>query len=135
MISVIRRLIILLLFVLQGFAPLLHAHAHLVESEDGVHIHGVTTVIAHAHEHEHESSGLDKMACAQTTFGLHSAIQKKSALETDESLFAFISTADFFQLAVIINQKIGFSPPPTDIKPSLFTLNSAPRAPPVFTYI
>ncbi|NOQ63022.1 MAG: hypothetical protein GQ582_00740 [Methyloprofundus sp.] len=130
MISVIRRLIILLLFILQGFAPLLHAHAHTIGSEEGIHIHGVTTVIAHTHEHE--LSELDNVACAQTTFSLHSAIQKK---ETGESMPAFISTADSFQLAAIINQKIGFSPPPTDLKSLLFTLNSAPRAPPVFTHI
>ena len=60
MILVIRRSIILLLLALQGFAPLVHAHVHIVDSEDGVHIHGVTTAISH----EHQLSALDQFSCS-----------------------------------------------------------------------
>ena len=125
---VIRRFIILLLLVLQGFAPLLHAHVHVMGEDDGVHIHGIATVSAH---HEHELASLDKVVCSNTAFGLHSAIQKKNLLDIDSAEPAdFISTAATLQFAVLIEKQSGLSRPGIVLPRSLFVFNSAPRAPP-----
>ena len=124
MILIVRRFIILLLLVLQGFAPLVHAHVHIVDSGDGVHIHGVTSVTSH----EHQLSALDKFSCSSAAIGMHSAIQKKNSLNAD---ICYANHTDFVQFPQIIKKTVGFSPPRISLKSSLLLSASAPRAPPL----
>ena len=127
MILVIRRFIIFLLLVLQGFAPLVHAHVHIIGSEDGVHIHGITT----ATTHEHELSALDKFSCSNTAIGMHSAIQKKKSLNADlNANTCYLSYTGFVWFPVFIEKTVGFSPPYIALKSSLLLSASAARAPP-----
>ena len=123
MIIVIRRFIILLLLVLQGFAPLVHAHVHMVDSEHGVHIHGITSVTSH----EFQLSALDNFSCVNTAIGMHSAIQKKKHLNADT---CYVSYTDFVQFPVFIEKSVVFFPPGIDLKSALFLSDSTPRAPP-----
>ena len=128
MILVIRRFIIFLLLVLQGFAPLVHAHVHIVDSEDGVHIHGVIS----ATSHEHQLTALDKFSCSNTAIGMHSAIQKKKSLDADlnaDTCYAIYT--DFVQFTEFIEKTVGFSPPGSDLKSLLLLSDFSPRAPPL----
>ena len=128
MILVINRSIILLLLVLQGFAPLVHAHVHIIGSEDGVHIHGITTVTSH----EHELSALDKFSCSNTAIGMYSAIQKKKSLNADLNTdTCYLSYTGFVRIPVFIEKNVGFSPSDIALKSSLLLSTSAPRAPPL----
>ena len=128
MILVIRCSIILLLLVLQGFAPLVHAHVHIIDSEDGVHIHGITTAVSH----EHQLSALDKFSCSSAAIGLHSAIQKKKSLNADlNAETCYLSYTGFVRFPVYIEKTVGFSPPVIALKSSLLLSASAPRAPPL----
>ena len=128
MILLIRRFIISLLLVLQGFSPLVHAHVHIIGSEDGVHIHGITT----ATSHEHELSALDKFSCSNTAIGMHSAITKKKSLNADLNAdTCYLSYTDFVQFPVFIEKTGGFSSPDIALEFSLLLSNSAPRAPPL----
>ena len=124
MILVIRRSIIFLLLVLQGFAPLVHAHVHIINSDDGIHIHGITT----ATSHEHQLSALDEFSCSSAAIGVHSAIQKKKSLNADA---CYASYTDFVQFPEFIEKTVGFSPPDSDLKSSILLSDFAPRAPPV----
>jgi len=128
MILVTRRFIILLLLVLQGFAPLVHAHVHTIGSGEGIHIHGIVS----AGSDGHQLSALDNFSCSDTAIGMHSAIQKKKALSADMN----IETAcpDYINLIwapAFIIKIIGFSPPEISLKSSLLFPASAPRAPPL----
>ena len=129
MILFVRRFIILLLLVLQGFAPLVHAHVHIVDSDDGVHIHGVTSVASH----EHQLSALDKFSCSSAAIGMHSAIQKKNSLNADDLNADSCDTnhTGFVQFPQLIKKTVGFSPPNISLKSSLLLSASAPRAPPL----
>lgn len=127
MILVTRRFIILLLLMLQGFAPFVHAHVHIVGSDDGIHIHGITS----GSSHEHQLSALDEFSCSNTAIGMQSAIAKKKSLSADLSADAcYVGYTDFVQFPVFITKYVGFSPPCIDLKPSLLLSESAPRAPP-----
>lgn len=128
MILVTRRCIILLLLVLQGFAPLVHAHVHTVGGEEGIHVHGITTVASH----EHQLSTLDNFSCSNAAVGVQSAISKKKALQTaPDADTCFVSYADFVQPPVLIAKYIGFSPSGFALQYSLLLSDSAPRAPPL----
>lgn len=128
MILVIRRCLILLLLVLQGFAPLVHAHVHIVGGEEGVHIHGITTVTSHALQF----SSLDNYACSNAAIGMHSAIQKKKsldvALDTDTYI---VSYAELSHSLAILEKYIGFPSTGLALKQPAFLSGSAPRAPPL----
>jgi len=128
MILLIRRSIILLLLVLQGFAPFVHAHVHIVGSDDGIHIHGITSVSSH----EHQLSALDKFSCSNTAIGMQSAIAKKKSLSAALNVDVYyVGYTDFVQFPVFITNYVGFSPPRIDLKSSLLLSESAPRAPPL----
>ena len=127
MILVTRRFIILLLLVLQGFTPLVHAHVHIIGSEEGIHIHGITS----ATSDEHQLSALDSFSCSDTAIGMHSAIQKKKPLYADLNAdTAYSGYIDFIRVPVFIIKTIGFSPPDISLKSSLLLSAFAPRAPP-----
>ena len=129
MILVTRRFIILLLLVLQGFAPLVHAHVHIIDSEEGIHIHGIVSA---AGSDEHQLSALDNFSCADTAIGMHSAIQKKKSLHADLNAdTCYFGYADFDQFSVLMEKTIGFSPPEIHCKSTLLLSVFAPRAPPL----
>lgn len=124
MILIFRRAIILVLFVLQSFAPLVHAHAHIVDCDEGVHIHGIIS----ADNHEHQLSALDLNSCTNTAIAMHSAILKKKLLHAD---ICYINDTGFSQPPVCVAKEIDFLPPGISVKPFLLLSDTIPRAPPV----
>lgn len=128
MILVTRRFIILLLLVLQGFAPLVHAHVHMSDSGEGIHIHGIVSVASDGAQ----LSALDNFSCSDTAIGMHSAIQKKKTLPTDVNVETVCPDyIGLIRASAFIAKVIGFSPPGISLKPSLLLPASAPRAPPL----
>ena len=128
MILLINRFIIVLLLVLQGFAPLVHAHVHVINSDDGVHIHGITT----ASSHEHQFSALENISCSNTAIGMHPAITKKKALSADlDSAACYFGSFDLNQFSVLLENTVGFSPPDLILSSALSLSDSAPRGPPL----
>ncbi len=124
------RLIILLLTLLQGFAPLVHAHVQRDNGQAGIHLEGF------AYTNYENSQTLSKSSeCeAYLVIGLGSAIQQKYLLvgdsATDEPQLYPIP-ADIIKLPVFIEKQVGFSPPVRIDYFQVFSLCSAPRAPPV----
>ena len=128
MILVTRQFIILLLLVLQGFAPLVHAHVHMSDSGEGMHIHGIVS----AASDRAQLSASDNFGCSDTAIGMHSAIQKKKTLSADVNVETVCSDyIDLIRGPAFIAKIIGFSPPETSLKSSLLLPASAPRAPPL----
>lgn len=127
MILVFRRCIILLLLVLQGFSPLVHAHVHVVNGEEDIHIHSLTTVTSH----EHQFSSLDNYICSNVVIEIKSAIQKKNSLDANSNAFsAYAIYTDFSQPSPLKKEYISFSLLRFSLKKLLFLADSEPRASP-----
>lgn len=124
-----RRFIILLLLVLQGFSPLVHAHVQAIDSNDnGIHIDEISRVWYDTGDalsftnSEHIGTAIDMQA----------AITQKKLLLDGELLSAiFIGAKAQFIRFFVINKLIGFSPPIFIVKSSISLSAIAPRAPPV----
>lgn len=124
-----RRFIILLLLVLQGFTPLVHAHVQAMDnSGNGIHIDEISRVWHDAGDallfsnSEHIGTAID----------MHAAItQKKLLLDGELSNILFVDAKLQFIRLSVINKLIGFSPPIVIVKPSVSLSAIAPRAPPI----
>lgn len=80
-----RRSIILLLFLLQGLSPLVHAHAHAHVHADGgeygLHIDGVSVLT----EKNVQFASLESIGHFDVVIGMRSAIQQKKLPISDLS--------------------------------------------------
>jgi len=124
-----RRFIILLLLVLQGFSPLVHAHVQAMDSNDnGIHIDEISRVW-------HDTGDALSFTNSEhigTAIDMQAAITQKKLLLGGELLSAiFIDTKAQFIRFFTINKLIGFSPPVFIVKSSISLSAIAPRAPPV----
>ncbi len=124
-----RRFIILLLLVLQGFSPLVHAHVQAIDSNDsGIHIDEISRVW-------HDTSDALSFTNSEhigTAIDMQSAItQKKLLLDSDLSHILFVDAKPKCICLFVINKLIGFSPPVFIVQPSVSLSAIAPRAPPV----
>jgi len=126
---VFRRFIILLLLVLQGFSPLVHAHVHMIDgNNDGIHIDEISRAWQGA-DHAFSLSSIDH-ACA--AIDMQTAIQQKKLLLDGELLNTFfVDARPKFSHKLIVNKLIGFSPPIFIVQPSVSLSAIAPRAPPI----
>lgn len=124
-----HRFIILLLLVLQGFTPLVHAHVQMTGSVDeGIHIDGISRTW---HE-PGDALSLSTTDHSSRVIDMQAAIQQKKLLLDGELLnpIYFDAGLKFIRL-LSINKLIGFSPPVLFIYPSVSLSAIAPRAPPI----
>jgi hypothetical protein len=125
-----RRSIILLLFVLQGFAPLVHAHVQEDGGEYGLHIYGINL----AAEKIPQFSSIKAKGHSEVTIGLRSAIQHKNLLINDLPISCF---TDYTQYSVCppFKEPLQFSLLVFQNKPSINLSICSPRAPPSTSFI
>ena len=123
-----HRFIILLLLVLQGFSPLVHAHAQEVDNGgSGIHIDEVSRIWQDTGDTLSFRNG-EKVSPA---IDMQAAITQKKLLIDGVLLSAiFIDTKLQFIHFFIINKLIGFSPPIVNVNTPVSLSVIAPRAPP-----
>ena len=123
-----HRVIILLLLVLQGFAPFVHAHVQTTDSvSDGIHIDEISRVW----QESSDAASLSSRDHSSQVIDMQAAIQQKKLLLEGELLNAVFVDAEFkFTQLLCINKLIGFSPPVLLLKPPVSLSVIAPRAPP-----
>lgn len=124
-----RRFIVLLLLLLQGFTPLVHAHVQMMDSvEDGLHIHHADSLVNQADPF----SSLEVCRHSGPIIDMHAAIQQKRLLEGEPVAISFSDYRHDFVLPLRAKIRIGFSPPSiVAIKSSINLSVIAPRAPPI----
>ncbi len=120
-----RRSIILLLFVLQGFAPLVHAHVQEDGGEYGLHIDGIKL----ATEKIPELSSFKAKGHSEVTIGLRSAIQHKNLLISDLPIAGFTDYT-LYSIHPPFKAPLQFSLLVFQNKPSINLSIVSPRAPP-----
>ncbi len=120
------RFIILLLFVLQGFAPLVHAHMRVNNTVSGVHVNGFSS------DNLERLTTVMKNSDDNPAIELGDAIQKKQNLVDDcGSQYLFFDTFYSLKIGLLIkNNTLDFSIPIIYPSHFLFLSTSAPRAPP-----
>lgn len=118
---------IILLLVLQGFTPLVHAHVQMLDSiDEGIHI----DEISRAWHEPDDALLLSAIDHHSAVVDMQTAIQEKKLLLDGKLLNAiFIGTQHHFIRSLIINKLIGFSPPVSIVKPSVSLSVIVPRAP------
>jgi len=125
------RFIILLLLVLQGFAPLVHAHVHVNNNfsiSGVVHINGLSVDNV-----ELNMATIDSVGRQHLAIEIGVAIQKNQSLDGSVDLHEFyIDTAHCCYFSLLLDSSPGFSLA-TKIEPfrSHFLFPSHPRAPPL----
>jgi hypothetical protein len=127
--SLSHRLIVLLLLLLQGFTPLVHAHVGQAEgfnSDNGIHIDG----LGFASAGDSQLSDFDQVGYYPLAIGINSAIQQKQDFDECSESFCFaVIINSVLPFRKHIEKLIGFSPPVIGFY-SFFPSDSAPRAPP-----
>jgi len=124
------QLIICLLTLLQGFAPLVHAHVQSDNGQAGIHLEG----LAYADYDNSQILSKSSECEAHLVIGLGSAIQPKHLLVGDSAADEpqlYPVPADIIKLPVFIKKQVGFSPPARIDYFQVYPISSAPRAPPV----
>ncbi len=124
-----HRMIILLLFVLQGLAPLVHAHVQTDCGESGLHIDGISVLT----EKYSQFTSLKTIGHSDVVLGMRSAIQHKKLLINDYPVKGYRdhSARYFIQALFIEKQLFSSSPPIFQNKLSINLSIIAPRAPPL----
>ncbi len=121
----ILRSIILLLLLLQGFTPLLHAHVLGYGVENGLHVDGIILQI----EKIPQISSFENTYQSNIAISMSGAVQQKNQLLTDLPQLKGLNYKQLVKKAVISKQINFFSPVST--ASSIVELSSiAPRAPP-----
>lgn len=125
----IRRFVVLLLLLLQGFTPLVHAHVQIMDSlEDGLHIHYTDSLV----NQTDLFSAFEACQLSGPIIDMHAAIQQKRLLEGEPVAISFSDYQHNFVLPLRAKKRIGFSPPFIIIIKSYINLSViAPRAPPI----
>jgi len=120
-----HRSIILLLLLLQGFTPLVHAHVSGDGSEYGLHIDGISS----SAEKSPQLSSFDSIGHTDIVIGMPAAVQQKNKLFVEIPSFSHTNHNKLIKPLVIVKPSLFFS--------SIFLQrsvadrsSSAPRAPP-----
>jgi len=121
-----RQITILLLLLLQGLSPLVHAHVQVDDGEYGLHIEGINVQVK---ESPHSSS-IERIGYIESVIGMKSAIQQKNLLKTDRSASQFSYFEQLFFATYVNNKRLFFSFISLSDS-SVILSNSAPRAPPL----
>lgn len=123
------RFIILLLLLLQGFTPLVHAHVQSVESGSGLHLHEFDSYIEkQTYTSVSSLAFIDKSGAV---IDMSAAIKQQTSLidNLDSSCFYFC-VAVFLQQA-FLEKSLDFSPYQAVFTSAIRYSVSAPRAPPL----
>lgn len=126
-----RRSIILLLFLLQGLSPLVHAHVHADGGEYGLHIDGVSVLT----EKNVQFASLESIGHFDVVIGMRSAIQQKKLPISDLSDYGVSNYGQHFTKSHFIEKQTQFWLPVFQKKLSIYLSIIAPRAPPANTPI
>lgn len=123
-----HRTIVLLLLLLQGVSPLVHAHVHADGGESGLHIDGISVLL----EKDSQFTSLKTIGHSDAVMGMRSAIQHKTQLINDLPMSGFIGQYGhhFIQPYLLEKKVLLYSPPPFQNKLSTYLSIIAPRAPP-----
>ncbi len=122
----LHRFIVLLLLLLQGFTPLVHAHVQADNAGYGVHLHDLsryTNKAAHV-------SALELFADSGAVIEMNSAIKANRLIVADVDFAILQCCALFFLQQSFVSKQIVLSPYYQTLKSSIKFSVSAPRAPP-----
>lgn len=124
---VMHRFFIVLLVVLQGLSPLVHAHVQLQGSaQDGIHIHDIAQA---EHQHDQRLSLInDEHSC--TAIGIQSGIQQKKCCSDAGSVGAVFNDLKLEHCSNQDNKVIVTAPYFISIKHTCLLSTISPRAPP-----
>jgi len=120
-----HRSIILLLLLLQGFTPLVHAHVSGDGSEYGLHIDGISSSVGKSSQF----SSFDSIGHTDIVIGMPAAVQQKNKLFVEIPSFSHTNHNKLIKRFVIAKKLFLFSSnslPRSVVDRS----SSAPRAPP-----
>ncbi len=123
-----HTLFLVILFLLQGIAPLAHAHVHQSSADQGIHLEGLFAPAFPGKALSMPSVEPDSM-----TIGIHHSIRQthsltpKDTCNTKSSEFLNAPTPKL-KTAVFIKYQVAFTLPLP--RSTLFRSSSAPRAPP-----
>lgn len=119
--------IILLLLLLQGFTPLVHAHVTGDGSEYGLHIDGISSSV----EKSPQLSSFESISHTDIVIGMPAAVQQKNKLFVELPFFAYVNHNKLIKPLVIENQLLFFSFV-SSLGSDTGQSSSAPRAPPSY---
>jgi len=123
-----HTLFLLILFLLQGIAPLAHAHVHQSSADQGIHLEGLF-----APAFPGKALSTPSVEPNSITIGIHHSIRQthsltpKDTCNTENSEF-LSAPAPKLKTAAFIKYQVAFTPPLP--RPTPFRSSSAPRAPP-----
>lgn len=120
-----RQSIIVLLLVLQGLSPLVHAHVQEDTGEYGLHVDGFQILT----ENNPQISAFDSIAHEDVVIGMRSAIQQKNLLNNMQNTGLDCSGSHYRQ-ADFVEKQLMFCLPELANKRQINLSNIAPRAPP-----
>lgn len=127
---VFRQSIIVLLLLLQGLSPLVHAHVQEDTGENGLHIDGFRVLT----ENGPQLSAFDSIAHADVVIGMRPAIRQKILASDLPNTGLNDATQDFIQATFVDKKHLYYL--------SLFVIESsidlsiiAPRAPPFISLL
>lgn len=122
-----RQIIILLLLLLQGLSPLVHAHVQVDDGEYGLHIDGISIQI----EGNSPLSSIKATGHVDSVIGMKSAIQQKNLLKTDQPASRISYFEQLFTATSGKDNKRLFCSFIALSETSATLSNIAPRAPPL----
>jgi len=117
--------IILLLLLLQGVTPLVHAHVSGDGSEYGLHIDGISSSV----EKSSQLLSFESISHTDIVIGMQAAVQQKNKLFVELPTFGHANHNKLIKLLVIENQPLFFSFV-SSLGSVTYRFISAPRAPP-----
>lgn len=121
-----HRSIIVLLLLLQGFSPLVHAHVIADGGENGLHIDGISVQA----DKSPQISSFKSVGHADIVIGMQSAVQQKNLLLIDVPNVSRKADETPFLLPFIEKRIVFFSTISESNSVVEFS-STAPRAPPV----
>jgi len=121
-----RHFIVILLLLLQGLSPLVHAHVQQDSGEYGLHIDGISVPT----QNNLQFSALKSIGHSDVVIGMRSAILQKNFLETDLPVASVCECTQYILQSPFKAKQVQFSLLIFQNKPSINLSIIAPRAPP-----
>jgi len=119
----------LLLLILQGLSPLVHAHVHEDGGEYGLHIDGLTGQVSQRSELQLSSS--EVVGHVHIAINMQPAIQQQNILKANLPTFAFYKHQKNFTSPLRIEKQLIFFSVALPNTPSYYLATHSSRAPPV----
>jgi len=126
-----RQSIIVLLLLLQGLSPLVHAHVQEDTGEYGLHIDGFRALT----ENSPQFSAFDSIAHTDVVIGMRPAIRQKNLLSSDLPNTGLNEATQDFTQAALVEKRLLYDLSVFVIEASIDLSVIAPRAPPFITFL